>query len=203
MTLQIIGIPQSNFVRAVRMVAEEKGVAYELIPAPPHSDDIQMMSPTGKVPGMQHRDLQLSESQAIARYIDINFDGPSLTPTEPHKAAKVEQWVSIAATDIDQLLMRNYVVEYAFHKDDDGNVIRRKIDRAVKRFPKMFEMIGNAVADGYFGTDSFSMADCFVTPILSATNMWPEGKDIIQANDSVREYFSRMTQRKSYKSTAP
>ena len=30
--------------------------------------------------------------------------------------------------------MRNYVVEYAFHKDDDGNVVRTKIDRALKRF---------------------------------------------------------------------
>jgi len=202
MTLQIIGIPQSNFVRAVRMVAEEKGVGYELIPAAPHSHDIQVMSPTGKVPGMRHRDLEISESQAIARYIDSTFDGPSLTPADPDKGAKVEQWVSIAATDIDQLLMRNYVVEYAFHKDDNGNVIRRKIDRAVKRFPQMFEMIGNAVADGYFGTNAFSMADCFVTPILSATNMWPEGKEIIQASNPVREYFSRMSQRESFKNTA-
>ena len=202
MTLQIIGIPQSNFVRAVRMVAEEKNIAYELIPAAPHSDDIRMMSPTGKVPGMRHRDLQISESQAIARYIDNTFDGPSLIPTDPNKAAKVEQWVSIAATDIDQLLMRNYVVEYVFHKDDDGNVVRRKIDRAVKRFPTMFEMIGNAVADGYFGTNAFSMADCFLTPILNATNMWPEGKERIQATDPVREYFSRMSQRESFKNTA-
>ena len=202
MTLQIIGIPQSNFVRAVRMVAEEKNIAYELIPAAPHSDDIRTMSPTGKVPGMQHRDLQISESQAIARYIDNTFDGPSLIPTDPNKAAKVEQWVSIAATDIDQLLMRNYVVEYVFHKDDDGNVVRRKIDRAIKHFPKMFEMIGNAVVDGYFGTNAFSMADCFVTPILNATNMFPEGKEIIQATDPVREYFSRMSQRESFKNTA-
>ena len=55
MTLQIIGIPQSNFVRAVRMVAEEKGVEYELIDTAPHAEDIKAISPTGKVPGMPTR----------------------------------------------------------------------------------------------------------------------------------------------------
>ena len=35
MTLEIIGFPRSNFVRTVRMVAHEKGVAYELDPAMP------------------------------------------------------------------------------------------------------------------------------------------------------------------------
>jgi glutathione S-transferase len=34
-TLQIIGAPQSNFVRAVRMLCHEKGVEYELDPARP------------------------------------------------------------------------------------------------------------------------------------------------------------------------
>jgi len=58
MTLQIIGIPQSNFVRAVRMVAEEKGVEYELIDTAPHAEDIKVISPTGKVPGMRHAQSQ-------------------------------------------------------------------------------------------------------------------------------------------------
>ena len=122
MTLQIIGIPQSNFVRAVRMVAEEKGIEYELLATMPHSEEINAISPTGKVPGLRHGDLQLSESQPIARYIDNHFDGPKLVPEDRREAGKVEQWISIAATDIDQLLIRNYVVEYIFHKDEDGNV---------------------------------------------------------------------------------
>lgn len=35
----------------------------------------------------------------------------------------------------------------------------------------MFEMIETALSNGYFGINSFSMADGFVAPILTATNM--------------------------------
>jgi hypothetical protein len=38
--LEIIGAPQSIFVRAARMVCEEKGVAYRLTPARPHSPEV-------------------------------------------------------------------------------------------------------------------------------------------------------------------
>jgi len=34
--LEIIGAPQSSFVRTVRIACEEKGVAYRLTPAMPH-----------------------------------------------------------------------------------------------------------------------------------------------------------------------
>jgi len=42
MALEIIGIPRSNFVRAVRMCAEEKGVPYENIAEMPHSDAVKL-----------------------------------------------------------------------------------------------------------------------------------------------------------------
>ena len=48
MTLQIIGFPRSNFVHAVRMVAEEKGVTHELLPETPHSEAIKAVNPTEK-----------------------------------------------------------------------------------------------------------------------------------------------------------
>ena len=37
--LEIIGAPQSNYVWAVRMVCEEKGVPYEHRPERPHTPD--------------------------------------------------------------------------------------------------------------------------------------------------------------------
>ena len=82
MALQIIGFPRSNFVRSVRMVAEEKGVPYDLVAETPHSDAVKSLNPTGKIPVMRHDGLELSESLAIATYIDAAFDGPKLMPTK-------------------------------------------------------------------------------------------------------------------------
>jgi glutathione S-transferase len=202
MALEIIGFPRSNFVRSVRMVAEEKGVPYQLLPERPHSDVVKGLNPTGKIPALRHDGLEICESLAIARYIDDAFDGPKLIPQDPKAAAKVNQWTAYAAVEADQLLMRNYVVEYAFHKDDDGNVVRDKIDVALKRFPRMFRTLEAAVAGGYFGTDSFSMADCFILPILSATNLWEEGKAAIAGAPGLAAYFDRMQDRPSFKATA-
>ena len=203
MSLEIVGFPRSNFVRSVRMVAEEKCVPYELVPETPHSEIVKGMNPTGKIPAMRHDGLELCESMAIARYIEDAFPGPKTIPADLREAAQVNRWTAFAATEVDQLLMRNYVVEYAFHKDEDGNVVRTKIDKAIKRFPRMFSALETAVGSGYFGTASFSMADCFILPILNATNLWEEGQEAIAGSPKLAEYFRSMQERPSFKATAP
>ena len=151
MALQIIGYPGSNFVRAVCMVAQEKGVPYENISAAPHSDEVKALNPLGQIPAMRHDGLDLVESTAIARYIDTAFDGPALIPTDPREAAPVNRWIGTVSTSVDQMIMRRYVVEYAFHNDKDGNVVRDVIDKTVRRLPKMFAILDAAVAPGYLG----------------------------------------------------
>jgi glutathione S-transferase len=146
--------------------------------------------------------LEISESIAIAQYFDRAFDGPALVPSDAKAAAKVDQWVARITTSLDQLLMRRYVVPYAFHRDDDGNVIRTEIDKAVKRFPKVFPMLDAAVADGFIAGADFSLADCFLAPMLAAVSNFPEGKEAIEANPNLKAYFERMSARESFQNTA-
>ncbi len=202
MALEIIGFPRSNFVRTVRMVAQEKGVPYEHTPAMPHSDEVKAINPLGLIPVMRHDGLDLVESSAIARYIDTAFDGPALVPTDPKAAAPVNRWIATVITSVDQMLMRRYVVEYAFHKDKDGNVVRDVIDQTVKRLPKMFAFLEASVADGYLGGDSFTMADCFLMPILAAVQMFPEGQENMANCPNLQAYFAKVSERDSFKDTA-
>ena len=99
--------------------------------------------------------------------------------------------------------MRRYVVEYAFHKDDDGNVVRTEIDKALKRFPRMFAMLEEAVAPGYLGSGNFTMADCFLAPILAAVQRFPEGQEAVQNSAGLTDYFGRIAERPSFAETAP
>ncbi|MBT5897017.1 MAG: glutathione S-transferase family protein [Rhodospirillaceae bacterium] len=202
MALEIIGFPRSNFVRTVRMVAQEKGVAYEHIAAMPHSDEVKAINPLGLIPVMRHDGLDLVESSAIAHYIDTAFDGPALVPTDPREAAPVNRWIATVNTSVDQMLMRRYVVEYAFHKDADGNVVRDVIDQTVKRLPKMFAFLDTAVAQGYLGGDNFTMADCFLMPILAAVQNFPEGKENMENSPNLKPYFAKVSVRPSFTETA-
>ena len=184
------------------MVAQENGVAYDHIPAMPHSDEVKAINPLGLIPVMRHDDLELPESHAIARYIDTAFDGPALVPGDPKSAANINRWVSTVNTAVDQMFMRKYVVEYAFHKDADGNVVRDVIDETIKRLPKMFAMLDAAVADGFLGGDTFTMADCFLMPILAAVQNFPEGKACMENSPNLQAYFAKLSERDSFKATA-
>jgi len=48
--LEIIGVPQSNFVRTVRVACEEKRVPYRLTPGRPRSPEVNAIHPLGKIP---------------------------------------------------------------------------------------------------------------------------------------------------------
>ena len=121
--LQIIGAPQSNFVWVTRIVATEKGVPYDLIPARPHTTVVDAVHPLGKIPVMRHGDAAVGESRAICLYIDRAFDGPSLVPSTPAEAARTEQWVSIICTSVDLVLIRQYAGAYFFPKSSDKSHI--------------------------------------------------------------------------------
>ena len=203
MGVQIIGFDRSNFVRTVRMVAHEKNVAYELVPETPHSPAVKSINPFGLIPAMRDGDLEIAESQAIARYFERIGSGPALIPSDPMAAAKVDFWISSIATSFDKIIMRQYVVPYIFHKDDDGNVIRTDIDKAIKRFPRVFGTLGEAVSGGYVAGDSFTMADCFITPMLAVVQMFPEGKAAMSEHTAVADYFARVAERESFTATAP
>ena len=203
MSLEIIGFPRSNFVRSVRMVAHEKSVTYDYLPEMPQSDVVKSLHPMGQIPAMRHDGFVLFESMAIARYIDDIFDGPSLIPANPQAAATVVQWSSFAQTTVDRLILRQYVVQYMFNKDKDGNVIRDEIDKALKGFPKIFRILNEAVSAGYFGGSEFSMADCFLMPIINAAQNFPEGKEALNSSGHLKKYFDQLSQRPSFSETAP
>ena len=202
MALEIIGFARSNFVRTVRMVAEEKGVAYRHLPELPHSDVIKGLHPMGQIPAMRHDGFALFESMAIAQYIDTAFDGPAMIPSDPKGAGIVNQWASFVQTSVDRLILRQYVVQYLFNKDADGNVVRTEIDQAIKRFPKMFGELDKATEGGFLAGSSFSLADCFLMPILGGAQMFPEGQEAFDASPNLKAYFEAHAQRPGFANTA-
>lgn len=203
MTLEIIGFPISNTVRAARMTAHEKGVDYTLTPSMPHAEDVRPLSPLGKVPAMRHDDFILFESGAICRYIDLAFEGPALMPRDLQSNARIESWIAAITTGYDKEIMRNYVVEYIFNKDEDGNVIRHAIDRAVQKFPMMFAALGEAVKDGFVGGSEFTLADCHLAPILAMVPGFPESAAELENHGALKDYMARISERESFKASEP
>jgi glutathione S-transferase len=202
--LQIVGMPQSNYVWAVRMACEEKGVPYEIVPVRPHTPDIDALHPLGKIPGMRHGDVALCESKAIATYIDRTFPGPKLIPEDARGAAEVEQWVSLVNTSVDPCLVRTYLLAYFFPKTADGKPDRAVIDGVLPAMQKQIGLLDQAVAKtGYLAGGSFTLADINLLPILYYVQRMPEGGEMIKAAQNLAGYFARHAQRPSFTASTP
>ena len=99
------------------------------------------------------------ESKAICSYIDAAFPGPPLIPRESAAMAKTEQWISCVNATIDPLLVRHYILGYAFPGTPDGGPDRKRIDAALVNMPAQFAVLEKAVASGHLVGNSFTLAD--------------------------------------------
>jgi glutathione S-transferase len=202
--LEIIGAERSTYTRIVRMACEEKGVAYDLKQAPPHSPEASAIHPFGRIPSMRHGDVTLCESKAIAAYVDRTFDGPKLFPDDPAVLAACEQWVSLLNTVIDPVMFRTYLINYFFPKGPDGQPDRTAIEGVLPAMRKQAEILDKAVArTGYLAGDGFSYADIHLMPILHSVRRFPEGGEIVSASPHLTAYYTRHSARPSFQNTAP
>ena len=148
--LVIIGVAFSNYVRPIRMLCEEKGIAYTLNAARPHTPEVTAIHPAGQVPCMRHGDLTLFESLAIATYIDKAFPEPKFFPEDAVGAARTVQWTSYVNAKVDRWVMREFVVPSVFFDKSKGPDTAR-ITAALPEIEKCLAVLDAAVAGSGFG----------------------------------------------------
>ena len=201
--LEIIGVPFSNYVRSIRMLCEQKGVAYKLNPVRPHTPDVSAIHPAGQIPCMKHGDVALFESKAIATYIDKAFPGPKLIPDDALGAAKVEQWVSYGNAKVDKWIMREFVVPTVFFDKAKGPDTA-KINASLPEIEKVAKVLDDAVAkSGYLAGSGLSYADMNVLPMLTTAMGFPATKDILAKHKNLSAYVDKLSELPSFKNTAP
>ena len=201
--IKIIGTPISNYVRAIRMLCEEKGVPYTLEPVMPHTPEVQAIHPAGQVPCLKHGDVTLFESKAIAHYIENHFPKPQFVPNDSLKSSLVEQWVSFVNVKVDRWIMREYVVPSLFFDEETGPD-KDKLNAALPEIEQRLQTLDKAVAStGYLVGDSLTYADLNVLPMLVALTLFPETKEMLEKHEALSAYVAKLSARPSFQNTAP
>ena len=88
----------SPFGRSVLATLEEKGARYRFAPLAPggsKSPEHLARHPFGRVPALEHDGFMLYETQAILRYLDRVLPTPALTPSDPQRAARMDQVMNV------------------------------------------------------------------------------------------------------------
>jgi glutathione S-transferase len=203
--IEIYGIPQSNFTRAVRMVCEEKAIDYDHLPVRPHSDEANAIHPLGKIPGLRYGQVRLGESRAIVAYLDRLYPETPMMPTGPGApAAEAEQWFSIVMTAMDPVWIRQYVFANLFPQTSDGTVDRAVVDAALPTLKAQIELLDGALAGkDFLAAARFTFADALLLSSLAAVQLFPEGAQAIDAAPNLARYLNLHSSRASFIATDP
>jgi glutathione S-transferase len=203
--IEIFGVPQSNFTRAVRIVCEEKLITYKHHAVAPHSLEVAAIHPLGKIPILRHGEVTLAESWPIVSYLDRLFpENPMIHVGTPALSAQVEQWLSIVLTAIDPVFVRQYAFAYLFPQTSDRSVDRAAVDATLPKMTQLIGMLDARVSDLQFlAAGRFTFADALLLCTLAPIRLFPEGATALSSAHYLTRYFEQHSARPSFLKTDP
>ena len=179
MSVKLYGVAGSPNVRGALLCLVEKGVAYELVNVPPPFKDPEHMrrNPFGAVPVMEHDGFMLYETQAILRYVDEAFAGPSLQPDNVQEAARMSQILGI----IDCYLFQSWSGTIGFERLIAPSFFGRptnleRVEAAVPTARRCAEALEALIAAPFLTGRSYGLADVRLIPHFEWLRQTPEGK---------------------------
>jgi glutathione S-transferase len=201
------GIPGSPYVRKPLLVCEEKGAPYRLAAMAfgtgAHKQPEHLARhPFGRLPAIEHGDFKLYEAQAICRYIDRAFDGPSLTPAEPRAAARMDQVLNIVdwyvMPSISGGIGFNRVIKPRFGMPVDEDAVASAVPLARTCVAALEDILGG---QSWFAGGSISLADLCVYAHFEFFAETPEGAEML-AGSPLLGWMERMAARPSVRNTS-
>ena len=196
----IYGMPQSTYVRTVRMICAEKGVDYDFEPCAPHSPEILERSPTGKVPVFEHGDLRLYESIAIARYLDATFPEPPLQPADVRGRASMDQCVSQIQDSIYVTMIREIVLPRLGVTEASDEALAASAETLGRQLDHLDRSLQGS---SHLSGDALTLADLFLAPIVFWLEKTPEGQAAIPSRAAFARWYADMQKRDSFQATIP
>ncbi|MEP3848134.1 MAG: glutathione S-transferase N-terminal domain-containing protein [Paracoccaceae bacterium] len=92
--LTIYSVPVAVYCAKLRIMLAHKSIPFEQLPPPGGygSDEYRAIVPSGNLPAMIHDDLMLSDSEAIAEYLEEAFPDVPMLPDTPKLRAKAREF---------------------------------------------------------------------------------------------------------------
>jgi glutathione S-transferase len=196
-TITLYGPAPSSYVRTARMTCVEKGVSHELAPIEFGSDAHRALHPFLKVPILEHGSVRFYETQAIIRYLDAAFPGPSLVPSEPVALATMEQWISVHNCYLYGHLIKDYAFAYILPQLAGKEPDLAAAAAAVPGVEHDLGLLERGLAGKDWLAGRFSLADLLVAPVVATVAVFPEGGKVLDRMANVRRWLTAIEKRES------
>ena len=104
---RLYGLGMSNYYSLTKALMIYKGMDFEEVKAPPtQKEDNLVRTPMGKMPSIGVDGVFMSESLAIATYLERQHPTPALLPADPLAAGKVMELVCHIKLDVELVARR-------------------------------------------------------------------------------------------------
>lgn len=186
--LEIHGKHDCPFAWRVRLVAREKGAAYEWVPFDVPSPDARAAqhNPDQKSPLLWDAGFALTESLVIAQYLDESLDGRALLPADARERARMRLLLAALIPKLEVAPSHAKQREAAARKARQGQT---ELDRAL--------------ADGrrYLGGDVPLLPDLMLWPFLTLQER--DGAGVPAELPRAAAYWQRVKDSPSLTATRP
>lgn len=197
--IDILGIPQSNFVRSVALVCAQKDEAFQIgwqlngQEVPYGSDAHRQHHPFCKFPIIQDGDTTLTETLAICRYLDAKYPQNPLQPVGLMAQAEHDTWCSRAITQIDQAIIRQYLIEFVRPTGPNG---QPNIEQMLKNKPAAQQAVAaieQQLQDHtYICGDQFTLADALIAPLAHYASLQQGELSLVTDNSPIHAYVAQI-----------
>ncbi len=195
--------PGSPFGRAVMATLEEKGAPFRLARLAPKSPEHLALHPFGRIPIFEHDGFRLYETQAILRYLDRVLPSPALTPSDPKRAARMDQLMNINDWYLFQgvgnvIIFHRVVGPKVLGTTPDEDAIKAAMPKARVVFDELARLLGQ---QPYFAGDTITLADVMLAPAVEFFTRTPEWTALGAPHANLGAWLARMQARPSMKAT--
>src|SRR4051794_11314687 len=177
----VYGADYSVYVRIVRLVLEEKGIEYELVPVDVFAADgipdwYFEHHPFGRIPAFEHDGFRLYEAAAIAHYLDEAFDGPALQPVAVRPRATMNQIIGL----LDAYAYRSMVWDVAVERLEKAAPDEVLIGNGLRQAGTALQALSSLKARGpWLMGSQLTLADLHAAPIIGYFIKVAEGQKLL------------------------
>ena len=200
--IKLYGLKMSNYYSLTKALLIEKGLEFEEVKAPPtqKADNLER-SPMGKMPSIEVDGNFMSESLAIATYLERLSPSNPMLPTDPFAAGKVMELICHIKLDT-ELVARRCIAEAFF----GGSVSDETKETTQKDLARGMQAVDQLMVCGpYAAGDTFTLADLYTYysfGFISGTAAKMFNQDILADYPRVKALMEMLAERPAMQQVA-